>query len=97
VEGVRASLTVHLPLRLAEIEQPYQGAVLIEVVRDGVSHGVASDYFDHERILDEVVNRCALIFKMQYGASGYGYPHVIPGGYVPQRPYFNRYLPGLRL
>ena len=96
VGGLRASLAAELRVASAEIAQPYNGVVLIEFQLDGVAHEVAIDYSDHTRLLDEVANRCPLVFKMQYDSGGYGYSHVIPGGYVPGRPYLYKYLPGLR-
>lgn len=96
VDGLRSAIAERVPVTAAELEQPYEGAVLIEVELDGVSHSVAIDYFDHDRLLDQVVARCALVFKMQYRAEGYDNPRVVPGGYVPARPYLSRYLPALR-
>jgi hypothetical protein len=96
VGGLRASIAAEVPLQSAEIEQPYAGVVLIEFQLDGVTHEVAIDYFDQERLLEEVVSRCALLFKMQYDVDGYGHSHVVPGGYVPGQPHIYRYLPGLR-
>jgi hypothetical protein len=96
VDGLRAGLSARVPVSAADIEQPYEGAVLIEVEADGRRHRVAIDYFDGDRLLDEVVADCALIFKMQYGVGGYENPRVVPGGYVPARPHLGRYLPALR-
>ena len=96
VDGLRAAIAERVPVAAAELEQRYEGAVLIEVELDGVSHSVAIDYFDRDRLLDEVVARCALVFKMQYRAEGYDNPTVVRGGYVPARPYLARYLPALR-
>jgi hypothetical protein len=96
VDGLRAGLSARVPVSAVEVEQPYEGAVLIEVELDGRRHRVAIDYFDGDRLLDEVVTDCALIFKMQYGAGGYDNPRVVPGGYVPARPHLDRYLPALR-
>jgi hypothetical protein len=96
VEALRGGLAARLPLISAEIAQPYEGVVLIEFELDGVRHEVAIDYFDRDRILDQVVQRCPLVLKMQYSADGYGYPHVVPGGYVPGHASIYRYLPALR-
>lgn len=96
VTGLRQSLAVKIPFEVTEIVQPYDGAVLIEVMLDGADHLVAIDYFDGDRILDQVLDECSLIFKMQYRAGGYDDPRVVPGGYVPGRRYLYRYLAGLR-
>jgi hypothetical protein len=96
VEGLRAAISTRVQVSPAEIKQSYEGAVLIEVELDGHRHAVAIDYFDSDRVLDEVAERCALVFKMQFRADGYDNPRVIPGGYVPARPHLARYLPGLR-
>jgi hypothetical protein len=96
VGALRASLAGRVDVASEDIEQPYEGAVLIHVELDGHRHSVAIDYFDRDRLLDQVHERCALIFKMQYRVEGYGSPTVVPGGYVPGRPYLYRYLPSLR-
>lgn len=96
VDGLRAEISARVPVSTAEIDQRYEGAVLIEVEFDGRRHRVAIDYFDSDRLLDEVVASCALIFKMQYRSGGYGNPRVVPGGYVPSRPHLARYVPTLR-
>ncbi len=95
VEGLRAGLASLVPVGVGEIEQPYEGTVLIEVTLDGVRHEVAIDYFDRSRVLDEVAARCPLVFKMQFAAGGYGSSHVIPGGYVPGKASIYRYQPAL--
>jgi hypothetical protein len=95
VDGLRDALTALVPVRAAQIEQPYEGAVLIEVTLDGTRHEVAIDYFDRSRLLDEIAVRCPLVFKMQCAAGGYGHPHVIPGGYVPGQTSIYRFQPAL--
>jgi glycosyl transferase family 1 len=96
VDGLRAEIAAQVPVSAVEIDQGYEGAVLIDVGLDGRRHRVAIDYFDSDRLLDEVVASCALIFKMQYRLGGYDNPRVVPGGYVPGRPHLARYLPALR-
>lgn len=96
VSALRDGLARRVPVTPAEIVQPFEGAVVIEVEVDGTNHPVAIDYFDRDRVLDEVASSCELVFKMQYRAGGYRHPHVVPGGYVPGRPYLPRYLGGLR-
>jgi hypothetical protein len=96
VDGLREAISAHVPVSGVEIGQPYEGAVVIEVELDGDRHPVAIDYFDSDRLLDEVLASCAVIFKMQYRSGGYDNPRVVPGGYVPARPHLARYLPALR-
>jgi hypothetical protein len=96
VDGLREAISAHVQVGGFEIEQPYEGAVLIEVELDGHRHPVAIDYFDSDRVLDEVLSNSALIFKMQYRSGGYDNPRIVPGGYVPARPHLARYLPALR-
>jgi hypothetical protein len=96
VDGLRGAISARVPVNGVEIDQPYEGAVLIEVELDGRRHRVAIDYFDSDRLLDEVVASCKLIFKMQYRSDGYDNPRVVPGGYVAARPHLARYLPALR-
>jgi hypothetical protein len=95
VDSLRSGLATLVRVTGAEIEQPYEGVVLLEVALDGVRHDVAIDYFDRPRLLPEVADRCRLVFKMQYAAGGYGYAHVVPGGYVPGKTSLYSYLPAL--
>jgi hypothetical protein len=95
VDGLRDALAALVPVRRTEIEQPYEGTVLIEVTLDGTRHEVAIDYFDRSRLLDEVAGRCPLVFKMQCAVGGYGFAHVIPGGYIPGKASLYRYQPAL--
>jgi len=69
---------------------------MIKVEVDGASHEVAIDYFDRSRVLPEVLERCPMVFKMQFSVEGYASAQVVPGGYVPGRPAISRYLPALR-
>lgn len=96
VDGLRGQISAHVPVTAAEIDQPYEGAVVIDVELDDSRHRVAIDYFDSDRLLDEVAAECALVFKMQYRTDGYDNPRIVPGGYVPARPHLARYLPALR-
>lgn len=96
VQWLRDGLSDHVAVAAAEIPQEHEGVVVIEVVLDGVLHQVAIDYFDGERVLDEVVERYPLIFKFQYATAGYGHEHVVPGGYVPAHQSLSRYLRGVR-
>ncbi len=96
VEGLRVSLGERVPVTVAEIAQPYEGAVVVEVQSGGEPQLVAIDYFDKDRVLDGVRSTCRLVFKMQYRIGGYGDARIVPGGYVPGQPYLERYLPGLR-
>ncbi|MGZ4168709.1 MAG: glycosyltransferase family protein [Solirubrobacteraceae bacterium] len=96
VSALHDGLARHVAVEPAEIAQPFEGAVVIEVQTGGAAHPVAIDYFDRDRLLNSVVQSCELVFKMQYRAGGYGHQHVVPGGYMPGRPYLPRYLGGLR-
>jgi hypothetical protein len=96
VDGLRSALAAQVRVSTAEIEQPYEGMVLLEVELDDQTYEVGIDYFDKDRLLDAVLGRCQLVFKMQYLAEGYGLRHVVAGGYVPGRPYLYRLLPGMR-
>jgi hypothetical protein len=51
VGGLRDSLAALVPVHPAEIEQPYEGTVLIEVTLDQTRHEVGIDYFDRARLL----------------------------------------------
>jgi hypothetical protein len=96
VERLRSEIAHRVRLTRAAIEQPLEGVVLIEVVLDGGAHVVAIDYSDYDRVLDEVLDRCALVFKMQHRVGGYPSERIVPGGYVPSRRYLRALLPGLR-
>jgi hypothetical protein len=96
VGGLRHSLEARVPVLTTDIPQPYEGVVLLELELDGTAHRVAIDYFDGDRVLDRVADECSLVFKMQYRIAGYDNRRIVPGGYVPGRPYLYRYLAGLR-
>ncbi|MGH2867144.1 MAG: hypothetical protein ACRDNK_06185 [Solirubrobacteraceae bacterium] len=96
VDGLRSALAAQVRVSTVDIEQPYEGMVVLEVKLDDETYQVGIDYFDKDRLLDAVLRQCQLVFKMQYLADGYGLGQVVPGGYVPGRPYLYRLLPGLR-
>lgn len=96
VDGLRESFSAQVRVDAVELEQPYAGTVMIQVGIGGRWHDVAIDYFDEDRLLDEVLQRCPLVFKMQHRRDGYGLANVVPGGYVPGRPHFERLVAGLR-
>ncbi len=96
VGTLRRHLAAAVPLTTHDIPQTYEGVVAFELELDGRRQEVAIDYFDRDRLLDEVARRFPLVFKMQFSVAGYGQSHVIPGGYVPAHRSLYRYLPGLR-
>ncbi len=96
VDRLLPPLSSLVPVTRADVKQPYPGTVLIEVSIDGTVSEVALDYADKSDVCEEVAERCALVFKMQYLAGGYGYQHVIPGGYVSGKPGLGRYVQALR-
>ena len=68
-------------VEMADIPQPHQGVVIIQLVTHGRSHVIGIDYSDLSGISQEGVNSCDLYFKMQFAREGYRWDHVVPGGY----------------
>ncbi len=66
-----------------DIPQPYKGTVNFQFAINGKVRDVAIGYSDYLPIEEDCAKECDLYFKMQYDKLGYGYTHIIPGGYVP--------------
>lgn len=66
-----------------DIPQPYKGTVMFQFINKGKVRDVAIGYSDYLPIDEECAKQCDLYFKMQYDKLGYGYSHIVPGGYVP--------------
>ncbi|HRH40342.1 MAG TPA: glycosyltransferase [Pyrinomonadaceae bacterium] len=64
------------------ISQPYKGTVVFQIIINGKIRDVAVGYSDYLPIDENCVKECDLYFKMQYDKFGYGYSHIVPGGYV---------------
>lgn len=79
-----------------DIPQPYKGTVMFQFVIGKKCHDVAIGYTDLMPIDKDCAEQSQIYFKLQFQRGGYGYSHVIPGGYVPdsRRLYFH--LPKLR-
>lgn len=96
LEHLRHGLSELVTLEPAEIEQPFAGVMLCELVLPGRKARIAVDYADHASIHAECAAACAVYFKLQYGHSGYGYRHIVPGGYVAADSALYTYLRRLR-
>lgn len=81
LQGFREHVKVEI---ITDIPQPYQGTVVYQVAINGKVHDVAIGYSDYMPIDDQCAKQCSLYFKMQFKRGGYGYPTVIPGGYVAE-------------
>jgi hypothetical protein len=67
----------------AEIAQPYEGIVLIEVDAGGGFRQVSIDYFDFTFVNERCAADVDTYFKFQYLRGGYiGFPNVFPGAYI---------------
>jgi len=91
--GFRRYATVEL---VDDIDQPYKGTVVIEIVMSGRRRKVAIGYSDYLPIDEDCAGKCDLYFKMQYDAKGYAASHVVPGGYVADGKMLYRRLGKLR-
>ena len=93
----RHALEQVVPVRIAEIPQPFAGVILTRFDIDGRSYDVAFDYSDDPMsIHDGCVRQCLVTFKAQYLAQGYGIPRVLPTGYIPGSELLYKMLPYLR-
>jgi hypothetical protein len=95
-DPIRDALAKRVEVQIADIPQPYDGIVLLQFRRDGRWRHVAIDLYDYSFINEECARQVVLYFKLQHLREGYGLPHVVPGGYVPERAGVYRYLGYLR-
>lgn len=91
VEGIHDAFALRSRLSYADIEQPYEGVVVLRIDAGGGWSDVALDYFD----LTHVNERCAgdvdYYFKMQHLREGYApLKNVYPGGYVTSSTWLYR-------
>jgi hypothetical protein len=95
VETLRQGLAAHVPVALAEIEQPYVNMVFFDLRIGGRRHRLAIDYADASE-LTGAAGSAELVFKLQYAEEGYGSDEVVPGGYIVGQPQLYAYLSRLR-
>lgn len=69
-------------VKFVNLNQPYAGIVLLQIIKNGKPHDVIIDYSDYPEINVEAAERAAVYFKMQYSIEDYGIENVLPGGYV---------------
>ena len=74
-----------------DIPQPYHGTVMFQFVIGNKRHDIAIGYTDLMPIDKVCAEQSQIYFKLQFERGGYGYSHVVPGGYVPdsRRLYFH--------
>jgi Glycosyl transferases group 1 len=94
---VRRALATQVRVVPAEIYQPVSSSIVFELVVDGRAHTCVIDTHDLSGVRDgELAARSLAYFKMQYDASGYALPQIVPGGYLADTPRFYSTLPYLR-
>jgi hypothetical protein len=72
----------------AEITQPHEGIVVIEVDHGDGPRRVALDYYDFTLVNPECAAEVDTYFKLQYQRGGYpGFENVWPGGYITDKPF----------
>jgi hypothetical protein len=72
----------------ADIDQPYEGIVLIEVDCEDGPRRVAIDYYDFTFVNARCAEEVHTYFKFQHLRGGYpDFPNVEPGGYVTTSPF----------
>jgi hypothetical protein len=85
VQHIREGIREFVPLKFADIPQPYAGIVMFEFVAGTKTHPVAIDYSDYmDRVEEHARAEAALYLKMQYRTGGYsetGSAAILPGGY----------------
>jgi hypothetical protein len=91
VDGLQALVE----LERTAIAQPGGNIVVFEFELDGVAFPVALDYEDRP-VLHETVDEYPLYLKLEHLREGYGRDHVVPGGYVSNRPELYRHFHRLR-
>lgn len=91
VQAIHDAFAERSQVHYAEIDQPYEGIVIIRV---DAGHGwldVALDYFDFTHVNESCANNVAHYFKMQHLRTGYApLKNVHPGGYVASSEWFYR-------
>jgi hypothetical protein len=95
--SLRGAMSTMVPTEVADIEQPYEGVVLLEVSIEGRRHEVAIDQRDFLDIHERCAERCLLYFKRQFALEGYSRSNVVPGGYTPlKQEILHRHLAQVR-
>ena len=96
VEPLRHGLAKHVTTELADVPQPFEGIVMIQVMVRGIRHNVAIDYSDLPNINESCARTCPLYFKMQFSVLGYPFSNVFPGGFVSNSETIYQYLSRIR-
>jgi glycosyl transferase family 1 len=95
--SLRGSMSAMVRTEIADIEQPYEGIVLLEVSIEGRRHEVAIDQRDFLDVNERCAEGCLLYFKRQFALEGYPRSNVVPGGYTPlKQETLHRHLVQLR-
>jgi hypothetical protein len=97
VREIEAGFHAVASVEHAEIEQPYEGIVVIEIDAGDGPRRVAIDYYDFTFVNERCAADVHTYFKFQHLRGGYpGFPNVKPGAYVTTSPFLYSYWCRLR-
>jgi hypothetical protein len=95
--SVRHAMSAMVRTELADIPQPFESVVVLEVVVDGTAHDVAIDQSPYPGVDAACAERCLVYFKRHFRNEGYPQPNVVPGGFAPLKDQaLHRHLHQLR-
>lgn len=95
-EPIASALAYHVNVERKDIQQPYQGIVLAEVLINGKIKKITFDTYDYTLFNTEAHKSSEIYFKYQFSADGYGFDNVFPAGYIPYEPNIYKWLMYLR-
>jgi hypothetical protein len=84
LEPLRRGIAGQVPIRRADVPQQAGNIVLLIFHHADSAMRVGVDY-DDRNDLHPVAKHLDLYFKMQYACGGYGFQHVVPGGYLTKK------------
>lgn len=86
----------HVPVELAELEQPRDLVRFQVIAPNGVADCVVDFLDDRDRIVEEGLRNSTLYFKMQFAEEGYSDDRIVPGGYLTPTYLTYHYIEPLR-
>ena len=95
-EPIASALAYHVKVERKDIEQPYTGIVLAEVLINEKMSKIIFQTSDDTAMDFEAYKCSSVYFIYQHRESGYGCDNVYPAGYIPYEPNIYDWLPHLR-
>jgi hypothetical protein len=88
LQPIRDGLDAVASVVPAEVPQPYEGIVMVEVDHGDGPRSVALDYYDFAFVNPECAAEVDTYFKFQFQRGGYpSFANVTPGGYITDKPF----------